>query len=247
MTRYLGPIRELDVELGILDDNRHPTGRRAGPSRSCGAKSRPSVRCCGKSSSTSAPVSDVKKLLRKLERVDGKENSDKRESRWRSVLATRLMRRAKALGAALEEAGPLYAPERIHGVRIRARSFGTRSKSRRNRALPASALIRVLKRHQDRLGRLHDFQTLLKHVRETEGSPDAGSRVNDLTAYAESLDQECRRFHADFVEHRDELANVVKEVRQQIVPALTTLSQAAGTRFRAPPLGRFTPARVRSS
>ncbi len=43
---------------------------------------------------------------------------------------------------------------------------------------------------------------LLKHVRETEASPGVGSSVNDLSAYADSLDRECRRLHAGFVEHR---------------------------------------------
>ena len=69
----------------------------------------------------------------------------------------------------------------------------------------ATPLVRLLKRHQERLGHLHDLQMLLKHVRETEASPTVGSRVNDLTAYADSLDRECRKLHADFVEHRAEV------------------------------------------
>ena len=47
--------------------------------------------------------------------------------------------------------------------------------------------------------------------------------MTELTVYADTLERECRRLHASFVEHRDELRPlVVKEVRQQIVPALTT-------------------------
>jgi CHAD domain-containing protein len=83
----------------------------------------------------------------------------------------------------------------------------------------ATPLVKILKRHQERLGKLHDLQMLLKHVRETDG---VGSRVNDLAAYADLLDRECRRLHADFVEHRAELAAVVKDVRHHVVPALTT-------------------------
>ena len=86
-------------------------------------------------------------------------------------------------------------------------------------------MVRLLKRHQERLGHLHDLQILLKHVRETEAFPTVGSRVNDLTAYADSLDRECRKLHADFVEHRAELSSVVKGVRHQVVPALTTPSR----------------------
>jgi hypothetical protein len=59
-------------------------------------------------------------------------------------------------------------------------------------------------------------------VRETETVPGVGSGINALAGYADSLDRECRRLHAGFVEHRADLVSVVKQVRQQIVPALTT-------------------------
>jgi CHAD domain-containing protein len=187
-----------------------------------------------------APVSDLKKLLKKLERVGKVERRGKREegrgkkgkaqtserkieAQWRGVLAVRLLRRAKALAAALDEAGPVYVPERLHEVRISTKKLRYALEIAADAGVaPATPLVRVLKRHQERLGRLHDLQILLKHVRETEGLPGVGSRVNDLTAYADSLDRECRRRHADFVEHRSELVSVAKEVRHNIVPALTT-------------------------
>src|SRR4030095_2048580 len=86
------------------------------------------------------------------------------------------------------------------------------------RTLP---LLKMLKRHQERLGHLHDLQVLLKRVRGTEAPPTLAASSNGLTAYADSLDRECHRLHAGFVQHRSELATVVKQVRQQIVPALT--------------------------
>jgi CHAD domain-containing protein len=133
------------------------------------------------------------------------------------------MRRAKGLAIALEEAGPMYAPERLHDVRISTKKLRYALEIARDAGVTAATpLVRVLKRHQERLGRLHDLQVLLKHVRETEASPGVGSRVNDLTAYADSLDRDCRRLHADFVEHRAEMTLVVKDVRHNVVPALTT-------------------------
>ena len=236
LTRSLGPIRELDVELGILDDKSKTAGA---PERAIEmvrrevASRRQALR---EELAGNAPVGDVKKLLRKLERVGtavraetkgkkGKRQKADRafEAQWRGVLATRLMRRAKALGAAIEDAGPLYAPERLHEVRISIKKLRYALEIARDAGVPASAgLVRLLKRHQERLGHLHDLQMLLKHVRETEASPGVGSRVNDLSAYAESLDRACRRLHAGFVEHRSELSTVVKDVRHQVVPALTT-------------------------
>jgi hypothetical protein len=86
-------------------------------------------------------------------------------------------------------------------------------------------LVRKLKRQQERLGRLQDLQMLLRDVREIESAPPVPSNVNDLTAFAEIIDKDCRRLHADFIGHRGELAAVVKEVRHQIVPALTTFER----------------------
>ena len=240
ITRSLGPIRELDVELGLLEDKSKmegAPGRALEMVRRETASRRQALR---EKVADHAPVGDLKKLLRKLERVGEKEGrgkgqaakdqkdgsqkaEDKFEAQWRGVLATRLMRRTKRMATALAEAGPVYSPERLHQVRISTKKLRYVLEIAREAGVPAALpLVRILKRHQERLGHLHDLQMLLKHVREAEASPIAGLRLNDLTAYAESLDRECRQLHADFVEHRSELALVVKEVRHQVVPALAT-------------------------
>jgi hypothetical protein len=90
-------------------------------------------------------------------------------------------------------------------------------------AVPGTAnLVKVLKKHQGRLGTLHDFQGLLKRVREVEASRSAGPYLGDVTAYADMLERECRRLHADFVAHRDGLLESLNEVKYGLVPALTT-------------------------
>ena len=237
LTRSLGPIRELDVELDILDDKSKPdgvSGRAIEMVRREVASRRQVLR---DELAEHAPVDDLKKLLKKLERVGtkgakskgrgakgkGEKADGQLEAQWRGVLATRLMRRAKDVAIALEHAGPVYVPERLHVVRISTKKLRYALEIARDAGVAAATpLVRVLKRHQERLGHLHDLQVLLKHVRETEASPGVGSRVNDLTAYADSLDRKCRQLHADFVEHRAELVAVVKDVRYLVVPALTT-------------------------
>jgi CHAD domain-containing protein len=228
LTRYLGPIRELDVELDILE---HASKAEGVPGRAIEmvrreiAAKRQALR---HELAENAPIGDLKKLIKKLERIgkreEGKGKKDRDyEAQWRSALAARLMRRAKSLRAALEQAGPLYAPERIHDVRISTKKLRYAVEIAQDAGVAgAGAQVRILKKQQERLGRLHDLQALLKHVREADASPSVGSRVNDLTAYADSLDRDCRRLHASFVEHREELAECVKEVRQHLVPALTT-------------------------
>ena len=228
LTRYLGPIRELDVELDILEDASKTDGvpgRAIEMVRREIAARRQALR---QELTENAPVGDVKKLIKKLERLGkreegkGKKEADY-EAQWRSALAARLMRRAKSLRDALDQAGPLYAPERIHDVRISTKKLRYALEIAKDAGVTgASVLVRTLKKQQDRLGRLHDLQSLLKHVREADASPNIGSRVNDLKAYADSLERDCRRLHAAFVEHREELADCVKEVRQHLVPSLTT-------------------------
>jgi CHAD domain-containing protein len=240
LTRSLGPIRELDVELDILEDKSKTEGvpgRAIEMVRREVASRRQALR---DELAGNAPVGDLKKLLKKLERVAEKgargrgrgarEAKGKRqkadgdfEALWRGVLAARLMRRAKAMALAIEGAGAVYIPERLHVVRISTKKLRYALEIARDAGVTAATpLIRVLRPHQERLGHLHDLQMLLKHVRETEASPGVGSRVNDLTAYADSLDRECRRLHAFFVEHRGELISVVRDVRHHVVPALTT-------------------------
>ena len=235
LTRALGPIRELDVELHILEERAATAGmsdhaleivRRGIASR------RQALR---EEFNGDAPVTDMKRLLKKLERVaDGNRRSKVKaqkagktaielEAKWRAVLAARLMQRAKRLGIALEDAGPIYAPERLHEVRIATKKLRYALEIARDAGVTGTTpLLKVLKRHQDRLGHMHDLQMLWKRVRETEASPGLGSRSDDLNEYADSLDRECRRLHAGFVEYRGDLATAVKLVRQQIVPALTT-------------------------
>jgi CHAD domain-containing protein len=236
LTRALGPIRELDVELDILEQRAAAgdSGRALEIVRREIASRRQALR---QELKGDGPITDLKRLIKKLERVathKGKKGKNgaakaggkaesKLEAKWRAVLAARLMQRAKRLGAALDDAGPLYVPERLHDVRVSTKKLRYALEIARDATVTGSMpLLRILKRHQERLGHLHDLHTLLKHVRETDAVPGVGARFDDLTHYAESLDRECRRLHAGFVESRSELVSVVKQVRQHIVPALTT-------------------------
>jgi CHAD domain-containing protein len=248
LTRYLGPIRELDVELDLLEhESKHPDipSRAVETMRREIASKRDGLR---HGLEKKAPIGDLKKLVRKLERIaerdHGKDKAGKRgdggkreegrgkkgegpidrafEDQWRGALATRLMRRAKSLRVALEKAGPFYAPERIHDVRIATKKLRYALEIAHDAGVPdAAARVKLLKRQQERLGRLHDLQLLLKHLREAEAAPGSGARADDLIAYADVLERDCRTLHAGFVEHRQELAECVRAVRQQLVPALT--------------------------
>ena len=237
LTQSLGPIRELDVELGLLDKEADsdavPRSALTMVRREVAARRQALRHDLGEN----PPIGDIKKLIKKLEKIGkreegkGKKDKEKRggkkaakyEAAWRGVLAARLLRRAKDLRASIDAAGPLYTPERIHGVRISTKKLRYALEiAQEAGVLGASEVVKALKKHQERLGKLHDFQGLLKHVREAEASPTVGARVNELTAYADALERECRRLHADFLEHRNALIASLDEVKYEMVPALTT-------------------------
>jgi CHAD domain-containing protein len=227
LTQYLGPIRELDVELGLLDKEADsevaPRSALTMVRREVAARRQALRHDLGKN-----PPADIKKLIKKLEKIGKREEGRgkkvaKGEETWRGVLAARLLRRAKALRASIDAAGPLYTPERIHGVRISTKKLRYALEIAQEVGVPrAGELVKALKKHQERLGKLHDYQGLLKHVREAESSPTVGARINELMAYADSLERECRRLHADFLEHRNALIASLDEVKYELVPALTT-------------------------
>jgi CHAD domain-containing protein len=244
LTQFLGPIRELDVELDLLDKQADtdgvPRSALAMVRREVAARRLALRHDLGEN----PPVGDIRKLIKKLEKIEkldreegkkkraegkgqrakgGTKKSEKYEAAWRGVLAARLLNRAKALRASIDAAGPLYTPERIHGVRISTKKLRYALEIAQESGIArAGALVKALKKHQERLGSLHDFQGLVKHVREAESSPSVGSRITELTAYADSLERECRRLHADFLEHRDNLIDTLDEVKYELVPELTT-------------------------
>jgi CHAD domain-containing protein len=167
------------------------------------------------------PVSDVKKLLKRLEKVGTPRTADR--SAWRGALALTLLRRAKKLKIALEDAGALYAPERIHAVRVSIKKLRYALEIADDAGHAGlKPVLKALKREQDRLGHLHDREMLLKRVRDAEGSGRSGTRSAELGAYADALERDCRQLHAEFVEARETLFECIDEVRHNVVPALTT-------------------------
>lgn len=236
LTRFLGPLRELDVELDMLERTAAEDAvprpalalvRREVTSRRDALRAR-----LGEES----PVEDLKELIRKLERVaEGNRKGRGRRAKgggqgedgtlaWRAALVATMLRRAKRLKSAIEDAGPIYAPERIHRVRIATKKLRYALEIAQDSGQAgATTLVDVLKKEQKRLGQLHDLQALLKHVREAESSPRVDGRLADLAAYADTIERDCRRLHAQFVEGRDAMFECVKEVRRALVPELTTV------------------------
>jgi CHAD domain-containing protein len=114
----------------------------------------------------------------------------------------RSARRAFALQAAIENAGGIYLPDRLHQVRVAVKKLRyileiARELSRSR----ASARIRTLKSAQDLLGRMHDLEILIMRIRALQGSDRAPTLTAsaDLDRLVRRLEMECRQLHVRYM------------------------------------------------
>jgi CHAD domain-containing protein len=112
------------------------------------------------------------------------------------------------LATAIAAAGTVYMPERLHDVRIAVKKLRYALElSLEVARVKSSPDLKQLRRAQDILGRLHDFQVLLARTREAQ-QPIAPPDVNlwrQLDALMASLEDSCRRLHGRYMKDRDAL------------------------------------------
>ncbi len=244
MTTALGTVRELDVTIQILDelvadetlprpaleDVRGRVITERDTRRAVMLKRLDHV--------------NLSKLDRRLGSI-GEVLVETGSEAWRDALGARLLKRSKALAAAMAAAGHMYAPEQLHKVRIAAKklryamelAFDAGVKS-------ASAPVRAVKRAQDTLGRLHDLQVLQTHVAAVQAEPSNRSLPDaGLEIISRALEEECRHLHARYVAAMPKLAEVVETTRAVVVPQLAHRARALKMTLKARPAVRRAPAR----
>ena len=234
VTARLGTVRELDVLL-LLIDELHVSGRRGtGGLGRVGvrvSKSRDEAR---KRLFARNTVAELARLGRKLDRIvtdlkDAEHATSKAAARnWRWAIDARVARRASHLAEAMADAGAIYLPERLHAVRIAVKKLRYAVELSLEAAGERShADLRVLKRSQELLGRMHDLQMLVEQVRQTQAAlaPPSVTIWRDLDALVASLEDDCRRLHARYVRTRDDL-QAVAERRSEQPHAHTARAQA---------------------
>lgn len=164
---------------------------------------------------------DTEKLGRRLNSVcDALSRAE--NMHWRELLGKRLLKRAKRLTAAADEAGHLYAPERLHQVRIAAKKLRYGLELAVDAGVGAAApLVRTLKRVQEMLGRVQDLQILREHVTALQAGEN-GHRVPQIAfeTIAHRIEDECRRLHGRYIAVSPDLGNLTTAVRSTIVPLL---------------------------
>jgi|KBSMisStaDraftv2_1062788.scaffolds.fasta_scaffold14127_5 CHAD domain-containing protein len=224
VTGRLGTVRELDVLL-LLIDELHVSGRRGGGLGRVGVRVSKNRDRARKRLLARFPIAEMARMARKLDRIvaalqEAERASSKTAARsWRWAIDARVAKRAARLASAMSEAGALYLPERLHAVRIAGKKlrYAVELSSEAWGGRGGGVDLRVLKRSQELLGRMHDVQMLIDEVRQTQASltPPSVTVWRDLDVLVASLEDDCRRLHARYVRLRDELEAVIEHRSDQ--------------------------------
>ena len=230
LTQALGTVRELDVTLHLIDE----LAERPAIPRAALAEVRAHV--IEEREQRRAVMLDrldrvdSEKLGRRLEAVRQSLLSPAPSHAWRPALAGRIASRARRLEDAVEDAGQIYEPEGLHKVRSAAKKLRYALEiADDSAAAPCPDALRIIKRVQDALGRLHDLQILQQHVaavgaapRNRRSTPDAG-----LAVLARLIEDECRHLHGRYVSAVPELMMAVAAARRDVPVTLTKRKRSA--------------------
>ena len=111
----------------------------------------------------------------------------------------------------MADAGALYLPDRLHGVRIAVKKL--------RYAVELSAEVSRERSSADL--RMHDVQMLIDQVRQTQASlaPPSVTVWRELDTLVASLEDDCRRLHARYMRERDALSAVAERRVEQTHPS----------------------------
>jgi CHAD domain-containing protein len=204
----LGRIRELDVTLMLVEELKTTGDYDAEALERVGSAIRQERERAREELLARWPAREIRRVGSKLaDLADTLESSDNRSQavtrglRW--AVDARIHRRGSELKAAIEDAGAVYLPERLHAVRIALKKFRyaveLASEIASDKRLRAD--LRLLKRNQDLLGRWHDRQVLIERARHVQASltPPSASGVRRLDRLVTMLENDCRRLHARYI------------------------------------------------
>jgi CHAD domain-containing protein len=217
LTRALGPVRELDVALGMVA---------ALPSQGEQASRLLATFSQWLAARRAAPVRALRKALAPDTRAPLEKQLDALEAaragsvdqQWRGALGRQLAVRADGLRDRIELTGALFHPEPLHEVRIAAKKLRYALELTEEAGLARLARpLKTLKTSQDALGRLHDLDVLLGLLRAL---PDAapGEPLHDAALdLATALDHESRWLHARYLRARAALVHITDATRDAVV------------------------------
>jgi CHAD domain-containing protein len=214
VTRQLGDVRELDVLSMVIDElglSRPHEQRALGLVKTEVERARDAARNKLQGSGVAAEAQHVADKLAEVLKHLGHDRDHEDDRTWRWVLEARVARRATAFERAMDAAGSVYLPERLHAVRIALK------KLRYGAELAAEAIgrpdrktLQALKKAQGLLGRMHDLQVLIDRVRSVQAAlaPPDLNRWRDLDRLIRTLERSCRKLHAHYVRDRSKFVEL---------------------------------------
>jgi CHAD domain-containing protein len=230
VTRQLGTVRELDVMALLVQDlSRDTQYSPAALKRVAGAviEERDAAR---KRLAAKLPLSKLRRLADRIDQAAtgrpteaGRSHQSRREPQprqgWLWAVDARAARRAGTLEDAIDTAGALYDPVRLHDVRVAlkklryATELSADARQRRERAD-----LSALKDAQDLLGRIHDLEmlvTLTRRLQISQSPPDLMTS-RDLEPLLSALARECRALHARYMHDRTKILQIADRMRHAI-------------------------------
>ena len=205
VTRALGPVRELDVALALFDEQAEahalaPQARLT--AQQALARDRDAAQRRLRRSLTKRRLDRVSAALAAL---SGRTDEPDAAEHVIAAALGRVKRRGQRVRRALDRAGALYVPERLHQVRIAVKQlrYALEVYGDARRARP-SARVAQLRAIQDLLGRAHDLHVLAERIRRVQVGVVRTSRgtARELGRLVRALDVACRAEHAAFMSRR---------------------------------------------
>jgi CHAD domain-containing protein len=222
VTRRLGSIRELDVLLLLIDELHASRPSHRDALRRLGVAVKKGRDAERRRIGERLPADDLSRMARRLGRIvdELRESETARPERRRPSRATsvawaidaRTAHRAAALNSAVADAGTVYLPERLHAVRVAVKKLRYALELSSDTGDKTASALRILKRVQMLLGRMHDVQVLIERAREVQASLAPATNLSvwrELGSLVVALDEICRRLHARYVHERGAIDSIV--------------------------------------
>jgi len=205
ITRALGPVRELDVSLALLEEFEK---KGAAPARAI-ARVRESLQAQRVSRRRdmldAITPTRLDKLRKRLVRVAVPNAHREPKPDEVSEALRQAGERAAILRAAIDRAGQLYLADRLHRVRVAAKKLRYALEIHRELTNSrATVAINRVKGQQDLLGRIHDLEVLIERTRAVQEGLAASNRRGtiELDGLIRALEDECREGHARYMRGR---------------------------------------------
>src|SRR5262245_1708965 len=225
VTRRLGAMRELDVLMLIIQELARDARYSSMALKQLGAGVEEARAAAHARLTAKLPLANVRRLAYRLERAVSQRESDegrghrriphRSHQAWVWALEARATRRAIGVRAAIETAGAVYVPERLHDVRIALKKLRYALELvAEARGQRANGEIAILRDAQDLLGRLRDLQVLVERARHEQASLSvpAVRAWRELGSLVDAVEDDCRALHARYMHGRSKLIAIADRV-----------------------------------